>query len=297
LKILLFGGAGQLGFELQLGLTMLGETIVPGLGSIPRVDLAKPEQIEHLIATVNPDIVVNAAAYTAVDNAEADPATAMSVNAEAPAVMARQLRKMGAMLIHYSTDYVFDGRGQTPHAEEDATLPLNVYGQSKLAGEAAIQKELHRHLIFRTSWVYSVHGKNFPKTMIKLAQTRDSLSIVCDQMGAPTHTAVLSNATTHAIACLARHQPSWGLYHLAASGAASWFDFAKFILERAKHQGLIEKIPQLVAVPSSSYPQIAKRPQNSRLNTSKFQKTFQIVLPDWQLSAEHFVCALSLSKR
>ncbi|MDE2445795.1 MAG: dTDP-4-dehydrorhamnose reductase [Alphaproteobacteria bacterium] len=297
MKILLFGGTGQLGFDLYPELAVLGDVIVPGWHGIPRVDLTDARAVEQMIERAEADIVVNAAAYTAVDKAESDQAVAHAVNAVAPGVMARQVNKSGGVLFHYSTDYVFDGAGQLPHLEEEQPRPLNVYGLTKRGGEIAIQKELARHYIFRTSWVYSPHGKNFPKTMIELARERDSLNIVCDQFGVPTHTRLLAGATAHVIRGLSAGPSNWGLYHLTASGETNWHAFAKYVLEVAAAEGLISRVPHLKAISSAQYPQIAKRPQNSRLSNSKFQNVFGLVLPHWTVEAGHFVQTLAMIKK
>jgi dTDP-4-dehydrorhamnose reductase len=227
---------------------------------------------------------VNAAAYTAVDKAESEPALAHAINALAPGMLAQEAKRCGAWLVHYSTDYVFDGGGKQAWLEADATAPLSVYGASKLAGEQAIMAAACQHLIFRTSWVYGARGNNFVKTMLKLAQERDSLKVVNDQIGAPTGADLLADVTAHAISTALQQPNVSGLYHLVASGETSWHEYATLVIEYARQAGLPIKVAQTAihAVPSSEFATVAKRPLNSRLNTSKLQQTFNLHLPDWQ---------------
>lgn len=288
MKILLLGKNGQVGWELQRSLAPLGELLA--------LDSRSPDycgdlnDLSGLAVTVQrfaPDVIVNAAAYTAVDKAEAEPQLARKVNAEAPAVLAREARRLNALLVHYSSDYVFAGHGDTPWQESDPVAPLSVYGSSKLAGEQAIQTSGCSHLIFRTSWVYAARGNNFAKTMLRLAQERDSLNVIDDQFGAPTGAELLADVTAHAIRAVISQPELGGLYHLAAAGETTWCRYARFVLEQALAAGVQLKVtPAMVgAITTESYPTPAKRPGNSRLNTQKLQKAFALNLPDWQSGA------------
>ncbi|MSP86331.1 MAG: dTDP-4-dehydrorhamnose reductase [Methylotenera sp.] len=285
MKILLLGKNGQVGWELQRSLAPLGELLALNSQSQDYCgDLANLTGLAQTIRDVAPDIIVNAAAYTAVDKAESEPALAHAINALAPGVLAQEAKRCGAWLVHFSTDYVFDGSGNQAWLEADATAPLSVYGASKLAGEQAIIAAACQHLIFRTSWVYGARGNNFAKTMLKLAQKRDSLKVASDQIGAPTGADLLADVTAHAI-CTALQKPNVsGLYHLGASGETSWHDYAGFVIEYARKAGVAIKVAQaaIQAVPSSEFVTVAKRPLNSRLNTNKLQQTFNLHLPDWQ---------------
>ncbi|MDE2386016.1 MAG: dTDP-4-dehydrorhamnose reductase [Alphaproteobacteria bacterium] len=293
MKILLLGGTGQVGHELQRSLGVLGELAVPGQGGIPRIDLAEGAGLRQAINTIRPDVIVNAAAYTAVDKAETERDAATAVNAAAPAIMAEAARQLGAALVHYSTDYVFDGSGNAPRKESDTTGPLNHYGRSKLEGEAGVQAHLPRHLIFRTSWVYGLHGRNFPKTMLALMRERDSLTIVSDQVGVPTSAAMLADATAQAMRHALQMNEGWGLYHLVPGGETNWCALAEHVLARANVLGLLQRRPALQAVLSASYPQAALRPLNSRLDTSKFRQSFGLQLPEWQVPLEAFLQQLA----
>jgi len=283
MKILLFGKNGQVGWELQRSLAPLGELIALDAGSRDLCgDLTDPDGLARTIRMVAPDVIVNAAAHTAVDKAESEPDLAHAVNARAPGVMAQEAGRSKVWLIHYSTDYVFDGSGDRPWREMDDPAPLNVYGASKLEGERLIRQSGCRHLIFRTSWVYGARGGNFAKTMLCLAQERDSLKVIDDQIGAPTGADLLADITAHAIRA-ARPELS-GLYHLAASGDTSWCGYARFVLDHARRSGMVLKVaPEAIEpVPSSAFPTPAKRPLNSRLDTHKFRKAFGLVAPGWQ---------------
>lgn len=290
MKILLFGKSGQVGWELQRSLAPLGELValdragLEGLGG----DLSDLDSLERTVRAVQPHVIVNAAAYTAVDRAESDEAAARRINAEAPGLLARAAEQQGALLVHYSTDYVFDGSGDRPWSEEDATGPLSVYGRTKLEGEQAIQASGCRHLIFRTSWVYAARGDNFAKTILSLAAERDEIKVIDDQIGAPTGADLLADVTAHAL----RQAWGWpayaeglGVHHLAASGAASWLDYARFVLAHALTRGraLTVRPQQVQAIPSSAYPTPARRPLNSRLECNRLQATFGLVLPSWQI--------------
>ena len=282
MKILLLGKNGQVGWELQRSLAPLGEVLALDRNSKSHCgDLQNLEGLAETVRVYRPQVVVNAAAYTAVDQAESDPITAHGVNALAPEVLSRACAAMDALLVHYSTDYVFDGSGQTPWLETDATGPLNVYGRSKLAGEQGIAKQGARHVIFRTSWVYGTEGGNFTKTMLRLAQERDKMAVINDQFGAPTGAALLADITA---LCLQQAQALSGTYHLAASGETTWHAYAEYVLQTAKRlKPEIEyKVKEVAAVPTSEFPTPAQRPLNSRLNCSKLQNALQCQLPDWQ---------------
>ena len=285
MKILLLGKNGQVGWSLQRSLAPLGELVALDSQSQTHCgDLSNLTGLAQTVRDVAPDVIVNAAAYTAVDNAEIEPVLAHTINALALSVLAQEAKRIGAWLIHFSTDYVFDGSGDKPWLETDATVPLSVYGVTKLAGEQAIIASACKHLIFRTSWVYGARGNNFAKTMLKLAQERDSLKVVNDQMGAPTGADLLADVTAHAIRTALQKPNVSGLYHLAASGETSWHEYACFVIDFARQAGLDIKVAQtaIQAVPSSEFVTVAKRPLNSRLNTNILQKTFSLHLPDWQ---------------
>ena len=267
MKILIFGGSGQVGQALRQSLTPLGTLLVPGQDALPRADLADFAQLENLVATLTPEIIVNAAAYTAVDKAETERELAQKINADAPGVLARAAKKISAPLVHYSTDYVFAGAGSTPHREDDSTQPLNHYGATKLAGEQAVSNTKGAHLIFRTSWVYAPQGRNFPNTMLRLAAERDLLQVVNDQHGTPSAAAFLANNTRLAIQNLQQNAEVSGLYHVVPAGETTWFGLAQYLLHEAHASGLLHRIPELRAIASAEFPQAAIRPQNSRLNT------------------------------
>jgi dTDP-4-dehydrorhamnose reductase len=285
MKILLLGKNGQVGWELQRSLAPLGEVLALDSKSTDYCgDLNDLEGIAATVRAFAPDVIVNAAAYTAVDKAESEVAQAQRVNAEAVAVLAREAQQLGAWLVHYSTDYVFDGSGTQPWQETDAVAPLSVYGASKLAGEQAIQAAGCKQLIFRTSWVYAARGNNFAKTMLRLASERDSLSVIADQFGAPTSAELLADVTAHAVRSAMAKPELTGLYHLAAGGETTWHSYARFVLEHAAAAGITLKVApqQVVAIATSAYPTAAQRPLNSRLNTDKLQQAFALQLPDWQ---------------
>jgi dTDP-4-dehydrorhamnose reductase len=285
MKILLLGKNGQVGWALQRSLAPLGELVaLDAQSQIHCGDLSNLAGLAQTVRDVAPDVIVNAAAYTAVDKAESEPVLAHAINALAPGVLAQEAKRCGAWLVHFSTDYVFDGSGKQAWLETDAAAPLSVYGASKLAGEQAIMAAACQHLIFRTSWVYGARGNNFVKTMLKLAQERDSLKVVNDQIGAPTGADLLADVTAHAISTALQQPNVCGLYHLVASGKTSWHEYATLVIEYARQAGLPIKVAQTAihAVPSSEFATVAKRPLNSRLNTSKLQQTFNLHLPDWQ---------------
>ena len=270
--ILLTGAAGQLGFELARLLTAHGEVEALDRAAL---DLADADAVAAAVRRVGPQIIVNAAGYTAVDRAESEPALADAINARAPAVLAEEAKRLDALLIHYSTDYVFDGNSREPYREEDPAKPLNVYGSSKLAGERAITAAGAAHLILRTSWIYGLHGQNFLLTMRRLAATRDELRVVADQFGVPNWSRVLAEATASLVgrgpAALAEKT---GIYHLSGRGRASWFDFARAIFDGADR-------PRVVPITTAEYPTPARRPASAVLATDKFEAAFGFALPDW----------------
>lgn len=285
MKILLFGKNGQVGWELQRSLAPLGEVVALDARSQQLCgDLTDLTGIAQTIRTIAPDVIVNAAAHTAVDKAESEPELAHTLNALAPEVMAQEAKRLGAWLVHYSTDYVFNGSGNQAWLETDVTAPLSVYGNSKLEGEAAIIASACKHLIFRTSWVYGARGGNFAKTMLKLAKERDALKIIDDQIGAPTGADLLADVTAHAIRTAIQNENMSGLYHLVAGGETSWHGYAKFVIEYARQAGVDIKVAvdAIAAVPTSAFPTPATRPLNSRLNTHKLQNAFNLHLPHWQ---------------
>ncbi len=288
MKILLLGKNGQVGWELQRSLAPLGELIALGSDQADFTDL---DGLSAIVRDVAPDVIVNAAAYTAVDKAESEADLARTINARAPAVLAEQANYLNSLLIHYSTDYVFDGSGDMPWLEADATAPLNVYGATKLEGEQLIRQSGCRHLIFRTSWVYGARGGNFAKTMLRLAQERDNLNVIDDQIGAPTGADLLADVTAHAIRIARLNPDVSGLYHLVASGETSWHGYASFVLDYARRAGIPLKVAPdaICAVPTSAFPTPAKRPHNSHLNTKKLQNIFDLHLPHWQSGVERML--------
>lgn len=284
MKILLLGKSGQLGWELQRSLAPLGEVIAlnrlnqDGLCG----DLTNLNGLRTTIATLQPDVIVNAAAYTAVDKAENELELVQLINVQAPKVLAQEASKIGAWLIHYSTDYVFDGSGNEPWNENDKAEPLNQYGKSKLAGEQAIQDSRCKYLIFRTSWVYGSKGNNFAKTMLRLATDRKTLDVIDDQVGAPTSAALLADCTAHALRQAVNEPNVSGLYHLAASGQTTWYNYAKFVIKQVQSGGRELAVAEINPISTSEYPTPATRPHNSKLNTDKFYTTFGLMLPEWQ---------------
>jgi dTDP-4-dehydrorhamnose reductase len=276
MKILLIGCTGQLGRELKRSLACFGEVVAC---DYPQIDLAQPQAVRDAVRATKPAAIVNAAAYTAVDKAETESALAEAVNAAAPGILAEEAKRLGALLIHYSTDYVFDGSKQTPYTEDDIPAPLAVYGRTKLAGERAVSAAGGRHLIFRTSWVFGLHCANFMKTMLRLGRERDELHVVGDQFGAPTWTRHLADATA---LILARRETPSGLYHLANAGETSWHGYAEAIFAEAQRCGLMEKAPLVHRITSADYPLPAARPTNSRLDCSRFRRDFGLALPDWR---------------
>ncbi len=291
MKLLLFGKGGQLGWELQRSLAPLGELVALDLDSGDLCgSFTDPEGLARTVRLVKPDVIINAAAHTAVDRAEAEPDLARTINALAPAVLAREAGALGAWLVHYSTDYVFDGSGSRAWTESDAPAPLSVYGRTKLEGEIAVAST-PRHLIFRTSWVYAARGGNFARTMLRLAREREQLTVIADQVGAPTSAELLADCSAHAIRAVAAAPQLAGLYHLVAAGETSWHGYACHVLARARERGQILKAgpEQVVAIPTSAYPTPARRPLNSRLNTARLAGTFGFHLPDWRVQVDRMI--------
>lgn len=297
MKLLLLGKNGQVGWELQRSLAPLGEVIaldrqsvnVDGNGLCG--DIGDLQTLAQTIRSVRPDVIVNAAAHTAVDKAESEPDLALRLNAEAPEVMALEAKSLGALLVHYSTDYVFDGFGSAARKEGDATGPLSVYGRTKLEGEQRIAATHCRHLIFRTSWVYAARGGNFAKTMLRLAQEREALSVINDQWGAPTGADLIADVTAHAVRHVSAHEGDGGLYHLVAAGETNWHAYACHVIERAQslRPDLDWKVQSIAAVPTTAFPTPAARPLNSRLDTQKLQAAMQLHLPAWQQGVERML--------
>jgi dTDP-4-dehydrorhamnose reductase len=305
LRILLTGANGQIGWELRRTLATLGE-----LRAVDRqaMDLADPQSVRRGIREFRPQVIVNAAAHTAVDRAESEPALAAAVNAEAPALMATEAARIGALLVHYSTDYVFDGAKESAYDEEDRPNPLNVYGRTKLAGETAIREAGIPHLIFRTSWVYAARGKNFMLTILRLARERDELKVVDDQIGAPTWSRMVAEATAQILARLKSPDGTpkelgdrGGVYNLSAAGRTSWCGFANAILDAVRATGLGNaggfRVRRIVPIPTHEYPTPAQRPKNSVLSNAKLLRTFGIALPDWTCSLRLCVEDLLYSSR
>ena len=293
MKILLLGRNGQVGWELQRALAPLGELVALDAHSPAprRADLSKPEELAATVREVSPDIIVNAAAHTAVDRCEGEPDRARTINAEAPGVLAREARTAGAWLLHYSTDYVFDGSGTEPWREDSPTGPLSVYGRTKLEGENAIRASGCRHLILRTSWVYAARGANFAKTMLRLAKERDRLTVIDDQIGAPTGADLLADLSAHALR-MAQDRPSVsGTYHAVAAGQTSWHGYARHVIEFARTAGEPIKVAAgaVEAVPTSAFPTPARRPANSRLDTARLRDTFGFALPSWQTGVDRML--------
>lgn len=279
-RILLVGKNGQVGWELQRTLATLGAVIAVDRQTM---DLANPDSIRQVIQTIRPDWIVNAAAYTAVDKAESEPDLAMAINGIAPGIMAEEAKRLGAAMVHYSTDYVFDGTKAAPYTEEDSPNPLNVYGKTKLAGDQAIRATGIPHLIFRVSWVYGLRGKNFLRTILRLAKERDELKIVDDQVGAPTWSRMIAEATGQVLSqCFSPLTMKSGVYNLAASGNTSWHGFTQAILENASNQ--IQPLPRLIPIATTEYPLPAPRPPYSVLSSIKLHQAFGMALPTWDAS-------------
>jgi dTDP-4-dehydrorhamnose reductase len=300
-KILLIGGTGQVGHALKTSLQSLGEVVV-----CPRAELdlslagvgpAADCLISALVSRVKPSIIVNATAYTAVDRAETETELAHTINAVAPGLLAKAAHAVGACIVHYSTDYVYAGTKQTPYAETDETQPLSAYGRSKLAGEQAVAEACPRHLTFRTSWVVGAHGGNFLKTMLKLAQERDALRVVADQIGAPTSAALIAETTTQILSVMADQpasDPRWGVYHLTAGGVTNWHAYASYVIAQARAAGWPIKVADeaIAAIRTEDYPVAATRPMNSCLDTTKLRAAFGVSLPDWRVGVDEVLAAL-----
>jgi dTDP-4-dehydrorhamnose reductase len=287
MKILLLGKNGQVGWELQRSLAPLGEVLALERYSTPHCgDLSQPEQLVQTVLSYKPDFIVNAAAHTAVDKAESEPALARCLNTDAPAALAQAAAQIGAWLVHYSTDYVFDGSGSHARQEGEGTGALSVYGQTKLDGEKIIVASGCKYLIFRTSWVYGARGGNFAKTMLRLAQDREKLTVINDQFGAPTGADLIADVTAHAIRRVLNTQnlSLGGVYHLVASGETTWHGYASHVIEEAKRlsPALHWRVEEVAPVPTSAFSTPATRPLNSRLDTKKLRQTFGLVLPPWQ---------------
>ncbi len=288
MKILLLGKNGQVGWELQRALAPLGEVVA--LGSA-QLDLADTAALAAAVDEHAPGVIANAAAYTAVDRAETETAQAAAINAVAPGVLAREAAARGAWLLHFSSDYVFDGQGTRPWRETDPTAPLNAYGRGKLDGEEAIRASGCRHLILRTSWVHSARGGNFAKTMLRFARERERLSVVDDQHGAPTGAELLADVSAHVLREAGRRPEVSGTYHVAAGGETTWHGYARHVIEfaRAAGQPVTVAPADIVAVPSSAFPTPARRPANSRLDTTRLRDTFGLALPDWRAGVDRML--------
>lgn len=293
LRLMVTGSTGQVGWELLRSLAPLGEVIAADRA---RMDLTDPDSIRNAIREIRPAVLINPAAWTAVDRAETEAKAAAAVNSDAPAVLAEECRRLDALLVHYSTDFVFDGSGLMPWSEDDPTGPLNVYGATKLAGETAVIQSGARHLVLRTSWVYSLRGSNFLRTIVRLAQRNDTLRVIDDQYGAPTSAAAVADLTAHMVS---RHFASErlraleGVYHTSCAGRTSWHGFAVAILERlfrrpAHREALrLERMPEILPIPASEYPLPARRPANSQLALDKLQEHWGLTMPHWQVALDH----------
>ena len=292
MNILLFGKGGQVGWELQRSLSVLGQVTALDFDSTEHCgDFSNPAGLADTVRALRPDIIVNAAAHTAVDKAESEPDFARTLNATAPGVLAQEAARLGAWLVHYSTDYVFDGSGTRPWVETDAPAPLSVYGRTKLEGEQRIQQSDCKHLILRTSWVYAARGGNFAKTMLRLAQERERLTVIDDQWGAPTGAELIADVSAHAIAQTRQQPGKAGIYHLAPAGETTWFQYAKHVIAQAQQaQSAIKiKATEILPIPTSAYPTPARRPHNSRLDTRKLQAAFGLSLPPWQRGVDRML--------
>lgn len=284
MKIVLLGKEGQVGWELQRSLSTLGDLVATEQCD---VDFERPDSVREWIRRCQPAVIVNAAAYTAVDQAESDPEKARRINADAVGVLAEEASRINAWLVHYSTDYVFDGMKADPYVEDDVAHPLSVYGRTKWEGEEALRAHHPKHLIFRTSWVFASRGKNFARTIVRLAKEKETLSVIADQWGAPTGAELLADVTAlalHRALSIGRDEQFSGTYHLVAAGETNWYEYAQYILTLAKERGVaLKTAPEAVLpIPTEAYPMPAKRPRNSRLNVSKVTETFGVHLPDWR---------------
>jgi dTDP-4-dehydrorhamnose reductase len=293
MKILLLGKNGQVGWELQRALAPLGELVACDFdtpGDL-KADFGQPESLRPLIRAVRPDVIVNAAAHTAVDKAESEPDFARALNATAPGLVAQEAAALGALMVHYSTDYVFDGSGSAPRDEVAATGPLSVYGRTKLEGEDLVRASGCSHLILRTSWVFAARGGNFARTMLKLAAERDALNVIADQFGAPTGAELLADVTAHTLLRTRATPELGGTYHCVAGGETHWQGYASFVIEWARAHGVPIRVAAdaLKPIPTSAYPTPAQRPLNSRLDTRKLQSNFGLTLPHWQAGVERML--------
>ena len=289
MKILLLGPSGQVGWELQRSLAVVGDVVA--LDRHNGGDLANREALLAAVQAAAPQVIVNAAAYTAVDKAESEPELARAINAQAPALLAIEAKRTGALLLHYSTDYVFDGSGSQPRDEDAPIAPLSVYGSTKAEGEDAIRASGCQHLILRTSWVYAARGGNFAKTMLRLAAEREQLKVIDDQIGAPTGADLLADLSVHMLRAARVNPALTGTYHAVAGGDVSWHDYARFVIEFARARGVAIKVTseQILPIPTSDYPTPARRPLNSRLSTAKLQQRFGLRLPHWQQGVERML--------
>jgi dTDP-4-dehydrorhamnose reductase len=288
MNILLLGKGGQVGWELQRALAPLGHITAH---DVDTADFTQPDQIAAIVRAVRPQVIVNAAAHTAVDKAEGEPDAARLINADTPGAIAKEAAQLDALLVHYSTDYVFDGSGHAPRDENAPTAPLSVYGQTKLEGEQQIIASGCRHLILRTSWVHAARGGNFAKTMLRLAAERDQLKVINDQIGSPTGAELLADVTAHTVRAAQGNPALAGLYHLVADGETSWFDYARYVIEWARKHGQTVRVQpeDITPVPTTEYPTPAKRPLNSRLATTKLKQAFGLQLPHWQQGVERML--------
>jgi dTDP-4-dehydrorhamnose reductase len=293
MKILLLGKNGQVGWELQRSLSVLGEVVACDFDSDGplKADFSQPESLAALVAHVQPEVIVNAAAHTAVDKAESEPELARALNATAPGVLARAAKQRDICLVHYSTDYVFDGSGTHARDEAAPTGPLSVYGRTKLEGEELIRASGCHHAILRTSWVYAARGGNFARTMLRLAAEREELKVIADQVGAPTGADLLADVTAQLLPRLVDHVALTGTYHCVAGGETNWHGYATHVIEWARARGHAVKVApdRIHAIPTSAYPTPARRPLNSRLATAKLQRTFGLVLPPWQRGVDRLL--------
>ncbi|CAB1217424.1 dTDP-4-dehydrorhamnose reductase [Acinetobacter bouvetii] len=294
MKIVLLGKNGQVGWELQRALAPLGEVIALDRHGYDGLqgDMSQPEAVKQTILNIKPDVVVNASAYTAVDLAETEQDLAKQINFDAVQKVAEACAEVDALLVHYSTDYVFNGQGNTAFVESSQIDPVNIYGKTKAQGEQAIACSGCKYLIFRTSWVYAAKGKNFLKTMLNLAQQREELSIIHDQIGAPTSAELIADVTAQAIPQVIHEKTKVGIYHLVASGETSWFNYANYVFEQAKLAGIELVVKKVNPIPTEAYPTPAKRPHNSRLDNQKLQSTFQLKLPDWKFGVQRTLTEL-----
>lgn len=295
MKILLLGKNGQVGWELQRALSPLGELIALNRHSKSYCgDLSNLDGLAKTVELLKPDVIVNAAAYTAVDKAENEPELSRLINSEAVKTLAKSAEKINALLIHYSTDYVFSGEGEHFWSEDDQTSALNIYGKTKLEGEQNIQNSGANHLILRTSWVYSTFGNNFAKTILNLAQTREKLSVINDQYGAPTSAELIADCTAIALIQTLKDKSKCGIYHLVSSGSTNWYQYANLVTKEARKNGIELALKELNAIPAIDYPLPAKRPYNSKMNNTKFKITFNAELPNWELGVKRLIKELSI---